>query len=169
MIEAYLREQKRLHPSMQPQDAVKLCFQAAFGAEHLLEDIEKAKNYFNTEFEGVQKAHGLLAEFIADDVCRINLAVWKKMGLCPNELFDLFVASASQKREGSEEIFWKYMSEAEKLPWPVGHWQNFVEEYKKGGVRAVHHSQIYREQERPSYRIISGYEYTNKFKLMEEC
>ncbi|MCL2620234.1 MAG: hypothetical protein FWD97_04790 [Defluviitaleaceae bacterium] len=164
MIEKYLKEQKHLHPSMKPQDAVKLCFQAAFGAEHLLGDMEKVKNYFDTEFAGVQETDGLLAEFIADDVCRINLAVWKKRGLPSKELFDLFVASASQKRENGKETFWKYMSEAEKLPWTDNEWQNFVEEYKKDGIRAVHHSQTYREQERPAYRIISGHQHVEKFK-----
>ena len=28
----YLREQRKLHPSMEAQDALKLCYQAAFGA-----------------------------------------------------------------------------------------------------------------------------------------
>ena len=31
-----LREQLRRHPSMQPQDVIKLCYQAARGAEHLI-------------------------------------------------------------------------------------------------------------------------------------
>ena len=34
----HLKKQLSLHPSMQPQDIVKLCYQAAFGAEPLLPD-----------------------------------------------------------------------------------------------------------------------------------
>jgi len=160
MIKSYLNEQMKLHPSMQPQDAVKLCFQAAFGAEHLLTDLAKVKLYFDNEFAAVDARDGILAEFIADDVCRVNLAVWKKMGLCKEELFQLFVASASAGHKGGEEIFWQYMEEAEKLPWEDGAWEYFVGEYRKSPPRAVHHSAAYRERERPAYRIISGHEYT---------
>ena len=55
-IEKYLLEQCAIHPSMQPQDVVKLCYQASFGAEHLLEDFAAAQNYFMEEFEAVPAA-----------------------------------------------------------------------------------------------------------------
>jgi len=167
MAKYYLEEQMRLHPSMQPQDAVKLCFQAAFGAEHLLEDIERAKQYFDHEFESVAAKEGILAEFIADDVCRVNLAAWKAMGLPKDELFQLFVTSAKQKRKDGTEVFWHYMEEAGKLPWQGQKWHDFVEEYLKDGIRAVHHSESYRKHESPAYRIISGRKYTDKFKENE--
>ena len=35
-FEFYFEEQLKKHPSMQFSDAVKLCYQAAMGAEHLL-------------------------------------------------------------------------------------------------------------------------------------
>ena len=48
-FEVYLKQQLALHPSMQPQDVVKLCYQAAHGAEHLLSDIKAAEKYFYQE------------------------------------------------------------------------------------------------------------------------
>ena len=42
----YLKKQIELHPSMQMQDLVKMCYQAVFGMEHMLSDIEKAREYF---------------------------------------------------------------------------------------------------------------------------
>ena len=50
-VKEYLREQVALHPSMQPQDVVKLLFQAAFGAEHLLTDKDAAFRWLQKEFE----------------------------------------------------------------------------------------------------------------------
>ena len=46
----YLKEQVKLHPSMEPIDAIKLCYQAAYGGEHLLRNIETAKFYFHACF-----------------------------------------------------------------------------------------------------------------------
>ena len=42
----YLTMQMNMHPSIQPQDIVKMCYQATFGAEHLLSDEDNAKRYF---------------------------------------------------------------------------------------------------------------------------
>ena len=156
MMEYYLKEQMRLHPSMQAQDIVKLCYQAAFGAEHLLGDMQRVKEYFDSEFLSVPEKDGMLAEAIADDVCRVNLAVWKKLRLPSEWLFNLFAISAGLRREGGEECFWEYMAQAEKLLLPSDKWRDFVAEYKKGGSRPVHHSETYRESERPAYRVVSG-------------
>ena len=49
----YLREQAELHPAMKPQDAMKMIYQASFGAEHLLEDEEAARKYLIQEMEQV--------------------------------------------------------------------------------------------------------------------
>ena len=156
MPKHYLKEQMSLHPSMEARDIVKMCFQAAFGAEHLLVDAEKARQYFDNELEGVQEQDGPLVELIADDVCRVNLAVWKKMGLPAKQLFDLFVESAKIRREDGEEVFWEYMARAGELVTNKDEWREFVDEYMKGGIRAVNHSDAYRESEKPAYRVISG-------------
>ena len=37
-FETYILDQAHLHPAFAPQDAIKLCYQATFGAEHLLQE-----------------------------------------------------------------------------------------------------------------------------------
>jgi hypothetical protein len=76
-FEAFLREQMKKHPSMQPQDVVKMCYQAAFGAEHLLLDLDVAKSYHEKEYAEVVATKDELYEQISDTVCRINLSAWK--------------------------------------------------------------------------------------------
>lgn len=49
----YFDEQLKNHPSMQLSDAVKLCYQAAFGAEHLLSNTDRARAYLMAEFDDV--------------------------------------------------------------------------------------------------------------------
>ena len=55
-FEYYVRQQLERHKSIQPQDIVKLCYQAAYGAEHMLADMEAAKKYFYTEYDSVSEA-----------------------------------------------------------------------------------------------------------------
>jgi uridine kinase len=151
---------------MQPQDVVKLCFQAAFGAEHLLGDIGRVRKYFNNEFEAIPPREGLLAEFIAEDVCLVNMAVWKKHKLPAEWLFNLFVISAGQQRENGEEIFRQYIVQAEELPFASGEWHSYITEYTNGGIRPIHHSNAYRESEQPAYRVISGL-YTRLIPILQ--
>ena len=45
-----LQKHAKLHPAILPQDIVKLCYQATFGAEHLLLHRDKAFDYFMHEY-----------------------------------------------------------------------------------------------------------------------
>ena len=82
------------HPSTAPQDAVKQCYQAAFGAEHLLTDTSLAAAYLEREFNDTPAADVPLCEKIAPDVGRINLASWKAHGLPLEWLTRMFIMSA---------------------------------------------------------------------------
>ena len=66
-FEKYLTEQLHNHPSAEPQDILKLCYQAAFGAEHLLKDAEKAKAYLQAEHDAVTAADIPLYEAVSAD------------------------------------------------------------------------------------------------------
>lgn len=112
MWENYLREQVSLHPSMEPQDVMKFCFQAAFGAEHLLRDKEAAWRYLQAEYESISVEEGIgekgiavredsmvgepLYECISDTLCRVNLRAWKRKGLPLEWLFKMFVKGAEE-------------------------------------------------------------------------
>ena len=152
----YLREQVSLHPSMQPQDVVKLCYQAAFGAEHLLADKDAAFTWLQKEFEEVKvtEVSERLYEQIHDKVCRINLREWKRRNMPLRWLFHIFVESASFTDPHGEENFAQCLSESEMLiqqgvfSFSMQEWN----ETKKQGP--VHHSETYRQQEQPAYRIV---------------
>lgn len=146
----YLKKQKELHPSIAPQDAIKLCYQAAFGAEHLLLDENAAREYFNREFDAVSATDEPLFEEISDKICRVNLGAWKREGLCPSWLFKMFVLSCSVM-EDSDKAFAEY---AEVAASEIDGFDAYFKEYMKGGIRAVHHSDSYRAAERPHYRVV---------------
>ena len=161
----FIEEQAKLHPSMQPQDVIKMCFQEAYGAEHLLTDIEKVEAYFMAEFNSCEETDAPLAEFIAPQVCRVNLGVWKKQQRLPGELFELFVQSAQEKIPNGNELFfayvneWKTFLEGSTLSFSANDLDQFFQEYLAncgGEPKPLHHSQNYRNNEKPAYRIISG-------------
>lgn len=158
-FEYYLREQLKKHPSMQIQDVIKLCYQAAYGAEHLLSDPVRAKKYLERELAEVIAADGELYEQISPKVCRVNLSAWKAKGLPIEWLFRMFAASCKVEPNG-EERFRAYLSAAEHClvdtVFTENEWTKYLDEYQNTGMPAVHHSGQYRIAEHPSYRIVES-------------
>ena len=143
---SYIKEQLKLHPSIKARDVLKMCFQGAYGAEHLLTDLERVQDYFLSEYNSCEPSQEPVTEFIASEVCRVNLKAWKKLDLPWQWLFNLFVESASFS--DGDARFISYVNE----------WRNFIDEeitYPTPPV-PVHHSQEYRDAEKPAYRVISG-------------
>lgn len=158
-FEYYLLEQIKRHPSMQPQDILKQCYQAAFGAEHLLQDKERAKQYIKEEYDRVTAKDIPLYEPISAQICRVNLAAWKYHRLPVSWLFPM-IASSPFKGEEGKGIFEKYLQTAEgkltvaSVTFSVSDWKEYLTTYKKEGLRPVHHSPQYRDKEQPAYRIV---------------
>ena len=159
-FEFYFEEQLKRHSSMQYQDALKLCYQASFGAEHLLSDLNRAKAYLETEIASIEPSDELLFEYISNEICRVNLGAWKKRNLSIDELFVAFCNSACV-REDANDTFFSYLQIAERVmenrknDFSIKEWREFINEYLDGGLHAIHHSEEYREAEKPSYRIIN--------------
>jgi len=160
-FDLYLEKQVKLHPSMQMQDVIKMCYQAVFGPEHLLADIECAKKYFMQEYETAPaNQFQPLYESVSDTFCRVNLRAWKARALEPEKLFHLFVASATGKTPGAEVDFYLCIKEVEEmitrgiLPFSLEEWQVYFAAYKKSGIHPVHHSDAYRLAEQPAYRLV---------------
>ena len=156
-FETYFREQLHNHPSAQPRDVVKLCYQAAFGAEHLLQDIDRARAFLLKESEETKAKDIPLWEPISVDICRVNLAAWKYHGMPVEWLFQMFAASFG-KRENGESLFWEYLKTAGSV-WKAENrsaeeLETYLSDYMKEGLHPVHHSDIYREAEQPAYRIV---------------
>jgi len=177
----FIRHQLALHPSILPQDALKMSFQAAYGAEHLLQNIDKAREYFMSEFNmcGMQNSHNVM-ELIAPEICRVNLAEWKRLTLPPEWLFNLFALSAGSVQENADECFFEHVNKwLEFVQDPMNEQsltfsmecfeQTLAKYYDNCGIDAsvscmqatgkpqpLHHSPEYKQAERPAYRVISG-------------
>ena len=158
----YLRDHLRLHPSAQPRDVVKLCYQSAFGAEHLLLDIATAKEYFDDEFSSVSENEDALFEQISSEYCRINLAAWKSAGLPGEWLFNMFrITASSSVVADADAMFSGCLQDVESMvahgeaPFTEEDWHVFMDGYDAFSPKPVHHSEEYRKSERPAYRVVS--------------
>lgn len=145
---------------MEAQDAVKLCYQAAFGAEHLLQDREAAYRYLKEEYDALEADSGPFYEQIHPGVCRVSLRAWKREQLPLEWLFQMFAETAANPPEQGEQVFRECLETVERL---VGErevnitgeqWNDFLLKYPLQQPQAVHHSENYRNREHPAYRLV---------------
>lgn len=152
-ITPYLREQLRLHPAMQPQDVLKLCYQAVHGAEHLLTDSDRARACFDREYASVQADASIpLFEDISDGITRINLGAWKAAAFPADWLFRMFVRTANAPADSADMA--DCLTEAAALCGQMPGWDETLSAWQRAGMPAVHHSDAYRAAEHPAYRIV---------------
>lgn len=152
---ACLQEQLRLHPAMQPRDVLKLCYQAARGAEHLLADTVRARHYFDQEYASTPADASLpLLESIGPEVTRVNIAAWKAAQLPADWLFRMFVHTASVAQEGRDLLAAYVAQVGDIVADMMSDWPAVLAAWQESGCPAVHHSEAYRAAERPAYRIV---------------
>ena len=167
----FIAAQAALHPAMQPRDALKLCYQAAYGAEHLLSDQAAARDYLRRELLSCPAdANAPLAEAISPDTCRVNLSAWKAADLPEEWLWGMFLRSCAPRIDGdtrfSEAIDAVGAAAAQgELPFSWTDWEAEWQAYRAGAPGPVHHSEGYRAAEHPAYRVVS-YRYVRALALV---
>ena len=150
-----LLAQLQRHPAMQPQDVIKLCYQAARGAEHLLTDTARARAWFDQEYTSTPADASLpLFEPISENVARVNIAAWKAANLPAEWLFRMFVHTAGVPM-GGEELLNRYIAEADGQVSHLPGWAEALATWRESGMPAVHHSDAYHAAEKPAYRIVN--------------
>ncbi len=157
------------YPEILPQDLIKLAYQGAFGAEHLIGDYEEAKEDFKAEWERMQwiydeelpDAEDSLYEWVSPNFARINMDACKEVGLPAEWIFTLFMSSAEKGPvDSANAVFMKYLEEIRRVcrehcfSFDEEKWSNEVRSYLSDGVYPVRHSERYRKAELPAYRII---------------
>ena len=155
----YLSNQFSLHPSMQPDDIIKLCYQVSYGAEHLLKDVEAAKRYFFLEWESIAAEDKPLYEEISPSYVRLNLSACKYHHIDIEKAFAIFKQSVIEK-PFDPQVFHDVMDDYLKTLQTIlskekyEEFTIFLKEYYQNGVYPIHHSSLYREKENPHYRVV---------------
>lgn len=160
-IEALLREHHERRPLMRATDYYKLLYQGAFGVAHIMGDA--AWDWLNKEAGSIninEHPDEPLVEDIAADgsMVRVNLRPYLRRGLPLEDLFEAMKKTAPQ--EGSNELFleawevFKGLAASGELQVDPGELEALDEELQREGPTPHHHSDAYREECHPAYRIV---------------
>ena len=148
------------YPDMQMRDYIKLTYQNEFGCEHMVSD--KAGSLGDMKKEYIESAalgnRGEAVQTIGNGYARINIGSYLPRGFLPY-LNEMFVVSAARgggnERSflGKAEILLELIGE-KKLPLDKSAAESYLKEYLSGGIRAVSHSECYRQSYAPHYRVV---------------
>ncbi|MBU5625959.1 hypothetical protein KQI82_03270 [Oscillibacter sp. MSJ-2] len=143
--------------AMECADAVKLCYQAEFGGEHLLRHAEAALPLIREEYSSAP-ADAALSEPCGERVSRLYLGPAREAGLPAETVARLFFRSA-QERGGSVGGFLQRLSDLKEsidaFPFDLQTLDRFLAGYDFSALPPLRHSESYRRLYRPAYRLIS--------------
>ena len=157
-FEAILRRHAASYPNMEPRDAVKLCYQAEFGGEHLIcaeaDLLPRLREEWYTA-----PANRPLTEPAGEEILRVHLGPAREAGLSAELVNRMFVRSGSMRQgslDGLEKRLTCLRSCADSFAFSAGELEEFLRAYRSAGCPALHHSERYRVTYRPAYRLIAG-------------
>ncbi|MFQ9510326.1 MAG: hypothetical protein ACLRZ7_05300 [Lachnospiraceae bacterium] len=159
-----LQEQVRHYPLMKPQDAVKLCYQRAFGAAHFCGGADIALEALREECLGLSPdPSAQLFENIGgiDGACRLYLpgvlAADISLPLL-SRAFALDAALTPPDKEWFKDALNGLLifSKNNQFPFSYSEMETFLNHYKKQGYPTIRHSEQYHNTYTPHYRVFAG-------------
>ncbi len=161
-LQMILDEQFKYHKGFEIQDVYKLIYQATFGCEHIA--CDDSKKLLFQELRKIKPSSKIrLIENISPKyIFRVNLAAFKYLDLSKENLFKKFYYS-SQKKIGSIEDFFSLWEDFKEWNKKRSYFSKskvnyFTEKLSRCTSREelpiIGHSQNYKTQNNPSYRII---------------
>lgn len=156
---ALLIEHIKKYPEAQIQDVFKFLYQSAFGCEHMVYSLERAVNYIQEEYEGTVFENTFEIIELDGDYCRVPLN-YMNIGLTAETLGKLFFLSAKKEEAGYENLIKKLevaqtLVNENRLPFSKEAFEKEVALWREKGYPAVHHSEIFRKNYKPKYRLVS--------------
>ena len=157
-----LKHHQQTKENFSVQDAYKLMYQGVFGVAHILDKPEFAKRYLISEIESVESSDSeplIETISVSGEIVRINLRPYKKSGRSVEKLFEIMVRSAGEIN-GTISDFLQHWEEFKKafkngkLNFNVKQLEKFEHKMIAENYPAVHHSLLYREANKPAYRVV---------------
>ena len=156
----------KAHPRLLPQDAVKLCYQSAFGGGHLITDPARAAAYLRTERASLtQNPTQSLSEDIGGGMVRLHLASAAAQTLSDDVILRVFAASAARvlSRDDNDRRFAEALASLEALaqdgqtPFTAQELSGYLADYRAAGCPVVSHTPEYRTAYTPAYRVMERF------------
>ena len=157
-IRDFLRAHCARYPELALQDVFKALYQSAFGCEHLIADPSAAADYIRAEAARSGDRISELVELLGGDYGRVHLGILQD-GLSAETFARLFALSARHEECGREKLeamltALQTMADAGELPFSAQETAEAVERWRKDGFLPLHHSEIFRQNYAPAYRVL---------------
>ncbi len=148
------------YPRLTIQDIFKFLYQSSFGCEHMISSLDGATNYLKTEREGIKTTIPPTVEALDGEYSRVSLG-YLDSGLSINTFAKLFYLSAKKENDAQKSLENK-LEETEKLvkygllPFSYDEFSSLKEEWKENNYPSLHHSDSFKKEYNPAYRVISN-------------
>lgn len=145
---------------MEHQDYAKLCYQSAYGPEHMIEDIPAMAEGIAQEWAACAGAE-CMGEDIGGGLCRLHMGgqIQPDSGRLLAELMARTAAEHKGSRKGLEERL------LELGALGIGGMEEWLAGYRQRGCPPVHHSDAFRLAYSPHYRLVKA-EYARYFPAL---
>lgn len=174
-LKGYIIDQVKKYPKLELQDLVKLIYQNTFGPGHLVTDALSSLERLKQEYKEVMGEHVnpletqvTTYEKIGNGLVRVNLKGLEEKAL--PIINRMFVITANDFK-GSQETFLQnlellvQMSKNGEIPFNLDQVKAYLEVYKEKGYPCVSHSEVFKANYEPSYRVIAS----KYIELLEVC
>lgn len=149
-------------PRMEPQDAVKLAYQSAFGCGHLLPEQDVCARMIASELAATAEQDAPVFTPIGNGLCRLNLASAPVRALGAERIARMMRTSDEivRARPDSAERFESALrltaelAQQDEAPFSAQAFQTYLEDYRAQGCPVVGHTPAYREAYHPAYRVV---------------
>ena len=153
-------EHIKKYPEIELQDILKMLFQNEFGPKHLAENEIECFKSLSTEINSIDyNENEELFEDIGCDALRLNLKAIP-VGTDLNYINKIIVNSASEFCGTNEKLVVKFgllvvMAENQEIPFDIERVRDETNAFAKNGFKPISHSEVYKQNYSPSYRVIS--------------
>ena len=159
------------YPKMEIQDMLKYIFQSSFGCEHMVSSEGFAIDYIKKEYASTVKGDNPSTDALDGEYSRVSLSYLDKE-LSAETLGRLFYLSAKKEPQGKENLEKKLLTLKElvndgALPFSTYEAEKIINEWADSGYPAIHHSDAFRNEYHPAYRVIDN-KYVGLLPLLAE-
>ena len=157
-IKTLILDHCKRYPALKPTDIFKFLYQSTNGNGHMVKSCENAVEYIKKEASEAEYASDTLTENLDGSFCRVHLSYLKE-GLSEETLGKLFYLSSLKETEDKTALDERINAVSElaysgALPFSANEFATALEKWKSDGFPAIHHSEEFRTNYKPAYRVI---------------
>ena len=164
-IQGFVSNQLKNYPKSRLLDIYKSCFQDYMGAEHLVADRQRVKNYLDEELN-TTSLDELMPWYVEpcgvdSNYYRVSIRTIKEGIITEELLLDAFIRSANADNRPSVESWgerwYRIMDTIDGMKLGLPNYEedkNYIDSVLSIGKYAISHSPDYREAYHPHYRIV---------------